>query len=369
MKWWLLAAVVVTTGCANARAARDLALIEESLHACRCLGVGLTTGRDAPGSPERLFLADEKGVRALALDGSTADVWSAPRFERLVRLDAGDFDGDGVTELVVVVQGGRMRSAVLVPGEDGRVRSGGWYHGYLRPIRAADGAWQLVGQRPGGDRPFRGTPEFVTWSADGFEVGEAAGAPPRATLFDWFWLPGEERDRLFVLEETGHLTERDSRSPRSQVWRSDDRPVARPVEIERSYRELLGSEEEEVLRLASPVVIGDRDGVRGALLVGGNGTPVPVLRNLRVLQGGELRWLQTEHRGLTEVVRTPVLGTAMVAGAVWSPDDEHTVWAGLAWTRDPAGFAPPESRVFLFEPERGDVVAPATVAGWAGEAP
>lgn len=354
--------LVLGTGCAHAIAARDLALVEDALHVCRCIGVGLGAGHDVAGGPERLWVADEKGVSAVGLDGAVEPQWAAPRFQRLVRMEAADLDGDGADEWIVVVEGGRMRSAVVAFGPEGRALAGGWFQGYLRPERRTDGTWRLVGQRSGGDRPFRGTPEEVTWTSDGFTVGAALSTPSGSSLFDSFWLPGEARDRLFVLEDSGHLSERDARSPRARLWRSDDRPVARPIEIERSYRELLGSEEEEVLRLPSPVVVGERAGRVGALLVGGNAMPVAVFRNLRVLQGGELRWLEAAHRGLEEVVRTPVLGTAMVAGVLWQPPGRQPLWVGLAWTRDPSGFAPPESRVFLFEPERGDVVSPSAVA-------
>ncbi len=363
----LLILVLLSTGCATARAARELALLEEAVHVCRCVGVGLGAGRDVAGGDELLWVADEAGVSEVALDGTSRRVWTAPKFQRVVRMEVADLDGDGVQEWVVIVLGGRTRSAVIAAGPEGRAPLGGWYFGYLRPVHRPDGSWQLVGQRAGGDRPFRGTPEEVTWTSDGFTSGPAVAAPPGVTLFDWFWLPGEERDRLFTLEPTGHLGERDARSPRARIWRSDDRPVARPVEIERTYRELLGSEDEEVLRLAAPVTNADRQGRPGALLVGGNAMPVAVFRNLRVLQGGELRWMEPAHRGLEEVVRTPVLGTAMVAGTVWQPPGAPPLWAGLAWTRDPSGFAPPESRVFLFETARGDTVAPSRVLAAPGD--
>ncbi len=54
-----------------------------------------------------------------------------------------------------------------------------------------------------------------------------------------------------------------------------------------------------------------------------------------------------------------VLGSAMVAGTSWEPVPGRTVLAGVAWTRDPAGFAPMESRIFLFEPEKGDLLGAA----------
>ncbi len=356
--------LLVLGGCAHdtAAIARNLAQHEEALYGCRCKAVGLASGHDVAGGPELLWLADERRVSRIDGSGTAEEVWVAPTFQEIVRLEAADLDGDGVDEWVVLVQAARMRSHVIALRDGVRQSIGKPWGGYLRPMLDADGTTVLVGQRAGGDRPFRGGVERVAWDAEAgtFKPGERVKLPERFSVFDFFWLPGEP-PRLYGLEETSRLAELDPRSPRAVLWRSDGRPVARPVEVDRTYKELLADEEEETLRLASPVGVEDLDGdgVAEVLLVTGNATPLAVFQNLRVHQGGDLRIYRPEHRGLVEAARTPVLGSAMVAGTSWEPVPGRTVLAGVAWTRDPAGFAPMESRVFLFEPEKGDLLGAA----------
>ena len=134
--------------------------------------------------------------------------------------------------------------------------------------------------------------------------------------------------------------------------------MGRPIEVERTYRDLLGDESEATLRLAPPVRRAELDetGAVGALMVGGTHTPVVVFQNLRVFQGGDLRLMKPTSRGLEEVRRSPLLGRAMVAAAQWRISEDHTVWAAVVWTKNGGGFTKPESRVFLLDPATGDLL-------------
>ena len=46
----------------------------------------------------------------------------------------------------------------------------------------------------------------------------------------------------------------------------------------------------------------------------------------------------------------------MVAATSWTLPDGRAVWAAVVWTRPGGGLARPESRVFLFAPETGDIL-------------
>lgn len=352
---WAGAALLI--GCAGGRpqVAQELALAGDALFVGDVLATGLVTGRDTPDGPELLWLADDHGVQTLTKDGTTEGVWKPPRFSRLLRIEAADLDADGVDEWVVLLDHGHMRSLIVDVDESGaRVQDGKPFSGYLRPLVDATGAVGLVGQRAGADAPFRGQVTHVERTPDGkWKAGESLGFPPDVTVYDFFVLPGGEAGgRLFGADDGGRLIERDPRTPRSVTWRSDDRVAGRPLEIERSYQNLLGESEEASMGLLPPVTLVEG----GALIVGGVHNPVAVLRNLRVWPGGDVRLYAPAARGLEEVRRTPVLGRAVVAATSWNVTPTDTVWAAAVWTRPAGGMTRPESRVFLFNPATGDLL-------------
>ncbi len=354
----LVAAAVAATwslgGCAGSRTqvAQEAALAGDAVFAGDVLATGLASGRDAADGPERLWLADERRVWELSKDAvAPVERWRAPRFSRIVRFEAADLDGDGADEWVVLLDQGRMRSAVVEVAEDGvRSMDGRPFGGYLRPIVGADGALTLVAQHAGADAPFRGQVRRIARTDDGkWKPGESLGLPADVAIFDFFWLDG----RLFGAEASGKLQERDPRSLKAVLWRSDVRVAGRPLEIERSYQNMLGEEQEAGLRLLPPWVrVGDGE----LILAGGVHNPVAMLRDLRVWQGGDVRLMRLADRGLEEVRRTPLLGRAVVAVADWEIAEGEHVWAAAVWTRAAGGFVKPESRVFLFDPETGNLL-------------
>jgi hypothetical protein len=351
---------LASCGQGRGAAARDLALTGQALWTGDLGIVGLDAGRDEPGGTERLWMAEAKGIHLLATDGSATVAWKPPRFARIIRFEAADLDGDGVDEWVVVMDQGRIRSVVVELRDGQRQTRGKPWNGFLRPVVGADGGVTLAGQRAGGDAPFRGPVIGVQREEKGWVAGEQVGLPPGVSVFDYAWLPeGPERPaRLFSFAEGGFMEERDARSPRAIVWRSDDRFVSRPVELDREYRNMLGEQEGTTLRLAPPVSIvdEDEDGAPELLMVGGTQTPVVVFENLRVYQGGDARLLTPTSRGVEETRRSPLLGRAMVAVTPWSPVAGERVWAAAVWTRMSSGFVRPESRVFLLDPATGDLV-------------
>lgn len=355
--------LVVVAGCAHAQSAQDTALGAVELYQGRVLAVGIAAGRDGADQPQKLWLAEERGVHELGPEGAV-QVWKPPRFTRILRLQAADLDGDGADEWVVLIDQGRMRSLIVGVGPEGRTTLGRPWNGWLRPVQRADGSWELVGQRSGGERSFRGPNKRVTLQADGSLLeGERLDLPPNLAVYDWFEVPeppseeGEEpRLRLFSVEESGKLVERDPRSPRAITWRGDERVAGRIVEATRVSQSMLGDEEELVVRLLPPVAAADADGRPGVLLVGGTQTPVAVLRGLRIFQGGDVRLLVPDDRGLREVRRTPLVGRAVVAATTWEIEPGRTVWAAAVWMKVAGGFERPESRVFLFDPATGDLV-------------
>jgi hypothetical protein len=340
--------------------AQDRALAGDAIFVGPVLVTGLTTGRDAADGPEQLWLADEKRVVRLRLGEEPVELWKAPVFSRLLRLEAADLDGDGVDEWVVLLDQGRMRSLVVRLDEDGvRVQDGRPFSGYLRPLLRASGDVILVGQRAGAEVPFRGQIHRVERTDHGgWRSGESLPLPADVSIYEFFVVPtGEEGGRLFGAEEGGKLIERDPRNPRAVIWRSDERVAGRPLEVDRTYQNLLGETQEEVLRLLPPVSVLDAGGDGDLLLVGGVHNPVAVLQNLRIWQGGDVRLYKLSSRGLEEVRRTPLVGRAVVAATRWQIGPHHAVWAAAVWTRPAGGMTRPESRVFLFDPATGDLLA------------
>lgn len=352
-------------GCASlqrARGASQAAQEAPSLSTCSCLVVSLASGHLGPDSPEQLWMADERSVHRVGTDGSLEELWTAPRFSRVLRLEAADLDGDGRSEWVVLLDTGRFRSHVL------RWDGAAWqpsrpWAGFLRPVRDREGTLQLLGQGSGGARPFSGEIVEVSMDAEGaLSGGSPVEAPPEVLLYDYFWLPGEQA-RLFVLEEDGGITERDPRSPAAVLWRSEERVVARPVEVEREVRDLLGDLREQHFRLAPPprLVQLDQDPELELLLVTGPPRPKVAFENLRLAGGGDVRALDPAARGLVELHRTPLLGRFL--SSVWAGAWEgREVWLAAVWTRDAGGFVRPESRVFLFDPSTGNLVPPKAAA-------
>jgi hypothetical protein len=352
---------LLASGCGHGRgaAAQDLALSGQAMHVASVEAVGLAAGRDVAHGPEQLWMAEGRGVHRLAADGSSELAWKPPAFSKVLRFEVADLDADGVDEWVLLLDQGRLRSVVVGLREGERVALGRPWNGYLRPLIDPEGEIVLVGQRAGADGPWRGPVWTVAIGEDwALEPGEQLGLPPTVPVYDFLWLPAtpDKPARLFSLGETGHLEERDPRSPRAVIWRSDDRFVGRPVEVERDYRDMLGDERETMLRLAPPVSLVQEDGVTRLLLVGGVQTPVVVFENLRVYQGGDARLLEPVQRGVEELRRSPLLGRAMVALAPWEPTPGERVWAAVVWTKTGSGFVKPESRVFLLDPATGDLV-------------
>lgn len=366
-RWALLGLTIVglvglLASCGHGRgaAARDLAMTGQALWVGDLGAVGLDSGRDAPDGPELLWLAEGRGVHTVGADGVAVLAWKPPKFARIIRFEAADLDGDGAHEWVVVMDQGRIRSVLITVEQGQRVAAGRPWNGFLRPVIGPDGQPRLEGQRAGGDAPFRGPVIAVEQGEKGWDAGEPVGLPPGVSLFDFAWLPEavDRPARLFSFDSSGFLEERDARSPRAIIWRSPDRFVGRPVELDREYRNMLGEEEGTTLRLAPPtsLVDEDGDGAPELLMVGGTQTPVVVFENLRVYQGGDVRLLTPAARGAEETRRSPLLGRAMVAVCPWSPAPGERVWAAAVWTRLGSGFVRPESRIFLLDPATGDLL-------------
>lgn len=349
-------------GCGHGQAAGacDLALAGPSAWVGAVEAVGLASGFDFPGGPERLWLAEPRGVHAIGADGQDEVVWTPPRFSTIVRFEVADLDGDGVHEWVVILDQGRIRSLVVGVDSGRRSATGRPWNGFLRPFVDGQGSAGLVGQRCSGDEPFQGPIVRIERGPGGdLAARDALGLPAGLSVFDFAWLPsGPGRPaRLFSFSEAGHAEERDARSPQAVIWRSDERFLARPVEIRREYRDMLGEARTTSIRLAPPAILVDEDADSSPeiLVVGGAQVPVVVFEDLRVWQGGDARLLAPAARGLVELRRSPLLGRAMVAVAPWHPTPDRRVWAVAVWTRIGSGFARPESRVFLLDPATGDL--------------
>jgi len=342
-------------GCATLKASRSAAQSAPSFATCECKVVSLTAGRLAAGEEERLWVADEKRIQELAPDGSLKTVWEVPRFVRLLRLEAADLDGDGVSEWVVLYDTGRFRSHVLRWSGESWESSKPWA-GFLRPVLGADGAVRLLGQSTSRIGFHAAHIVEVERKDDGgLAAGERVAVAPGGFLYDFFWVGGE-RPRLFVLEEDGSITERDPRSPSAVMWRSDERFVARPVEQRRSSRDMLGETEDDTVRLAPPVVVTqlNEGSDPEVLLVTGPPTPMFAFENFRIPGGGDVRVFALGQRGLEERARTPLLGLEL--SATWAGEiGGEVLWLGAVWTKDAGGFAKPESRIFRFEPASGDL--------------
>jgi len=289
----------------------------------------------------------------LAPDGTLTEVWEVPRFARLLRLEAADLDGDGIVEWVVLYDTGRFRSHVLRWTGDSWESSKPWA-GFLRPDAQAGEKTRLLGQSAGSGR-FHGERIVEITEAEGKLVaGEQVVVAPGVFLYDFFWVPGE-RPRLFVLEEGGSISERDPRSPRAVLWRSEERIVARPLELRRSSRDMLGESTEDTIRFAPPVVLAqwDDDPTPEVFLVTGPAVPMFAFENLRISGGGDVRVFDVGERGLQELVRTPLLGLDL--SATWAGQFQgELLWIASVWMKDLGGFAKPESRLFRFNPSSGD---------------
>jgi hypothetical protein len=222
-------------------------------------------------------------------------------------------------------------------------------------VLSPDGSVQLLGQGSGGPRFHAEAVVEVALGADGkLTPGDRVSVVSGLFLYDFFWVPGD-RPRLFVLEQDGSISERDPRSPSALLWRLPERIVARPLELRRSSRDMLGSVEESRVRLAPPVVVAQLDDGPEfeVLIVTGPPTPLFAFENLRIPRGGDVRIFEVGPRGLQERVRTPLLGLDL--SATWAGEiADQVVWLGAVWTKDSGGFTKPESRVFRFDLASGD---------------
>lgn len=327
----------------------------------------LAHGRD--GGPEDVLWAASPGaVWAIDGAGQAAVVWSPPRFTRILHLEAAQLDDDAPTEWVVILDGGRIRSEVVEWDGVRKITGKPWF-GFARP--AWDGEkTRLLGQKAGGERPFWGHIEWLDRDGDGALVPSSdLGVQDSVNLFEVH--PGASSGgmRILAFEPSGQLAERSAQRPKDVLWRSDDRPVGRPVVADRSYTNLLGEERGEVLSIPPPPEWADLDG-DGALdlLVAGNpGPPVRVFENLLALQGGDLRFYQWKERGVLEVRRTQLVGRAVTGVAAWTWRG-RPVWVAAVWTRLRGGFAPAETRLLLFDPATGEALS-ADAAGAATAGP
>ncbi|GEM_PF-2080218 len=357
-----LALALALVGCAGLEQARKDALAADALWTCRCAVAGVAAGRSAPDGPEHLWVAAGREILRLDPDGTAETLWTAPPFSEVIRFEALDLDADGVDEWVVVLDVGNVRGEVIEVVDGARRRRGKAYAGWLRAW-SGEGGPMVLGQRAGGDRPYWGTVSRLGLDDQGRWQPVEGGPdyPPRVGIFDPFTL-ADAPGRRFGLREDGRVVEYGPvtglASP--EQWVSDGRPVGRPVEVERTFRSVLGEEEESVVRLPPPVVA--RPG-GGALVVAGTPAAVAVFEDFVVHRGGEVRAISAApDRGATWGVRTPVVGRAITAATPWTPAG-RTVWAAGVWTRAPQEFGPPESRVLLFDPATGDPVDRAALAG------
>lgn len=349
--------VLQLAGCATlqrGRAALDTARAVPSLSIFDSKIVSLAVGTLAADETPRIWVAEEKRILEFEPGGSLKVVWEVPRFARLLRLEAADLDGDGVVEWILLYDTGRFRSHVLRWNGESWESSRAW-PGFLRPQAQAGGKTKLLGQSAGGNR-FHG--ERIVEVAETGEgklvAGDRVVVAPGVFLYDFFWVPGEH-PRLFVLEESGSISERDPRSPRAVLWRSEERIVARPLELRRSSRDMLGESTENTVRLAPPVVLAqwDDDPTPEVFLVTGPAVPMFAFENLKLSGGGDVRVFEVGERGLTEQVRTPLLGLDL--SATWAGQYKgELLWLGSVWMKDLGGFSKPESRLFRFAPASGD---------------
>lgn len=363
----LAAAGLLVGGCAHGRAgeAREAARTGLPLLVGSFEAQGLAVAARTPGAEDELWLADEKAVLQLDSEGGTSRAWKPPGFARILRIDGGDIDGDGQDELLVLADAGRVRAWILGWGADGWAPIAPPWAGWLRIAPGPLGAPVLIGSRVAPGSP-RAALERVELRDGKLVVAEPLGLPPGLSVFDVAWIPQGDRVRLITLESNDRIAERDPRSPRSLLWRTDGRPVARPVEVERTDRDLLGEQVRSTIRLAAPThtLDIDGDGQLELLVIGGNATPVAVLENLRVYEGGDVRVYSLAERGLVESVRTPILGVQMLAAAPWRYGGRDVLVAAV-WTRKGGGFVRPETRVFLFDSRTGDLLDPATLGSEA----
>lgn len=341
-------------GCAATREAVDRARSGAAYAVHPGAAVGLFSGRDHAEGPAALWLVDERGVYSLGGAAPTL-VWKAPRFATVLHGEAADLDGDGVTEWIVVLDAGRIRSEVIGLKDGARVRVGAPWFGYARPALGMPDPGLLLVQKAGGDRPFWGPPSFARWTAEGIEPAAAISVQDGVSLFDLFWLPVDGRSRLFTGEQSGQIAERHHERTKEVLWRSEDRPWGRPVVLDREYRDLLGETREEGVGLATAPLVGDLDGdnVAEVWIAGHPLPPVRMFESLTGLPGGDVRRLDAASRGLDERIRSALVGRAIV-GVAAIEHGGRTVIAAAVWTRLRGGFERPETRVLLFDPVTGD---------------
>jgi hypothetical protein len=338
-----------------------LAAGHDALWSCQCQVTGLATGYDSRGGDQVIWVAAGRDVHAVGPGQDPVVVWSGPRFSRIVRLEAADLDGDGISEWLVVLVANSVRSIVVGMRDGKREALPRPWNGYLRTLVDADGSSLLVGQSGAGDRDFWGPLYRVELSDAGkLSRGERLDLPAGLPLYDFFWLPGSggEQARLFSVEETDQLAERDARSPKARIWRSDNRIVARPVELEREFRGYFGEVKEQFVRLTAPIEVSDADGDGSyeALLVAGLAKPAVVFENMRFHQGGDVRRLRAGPRGLEETYRSPLMGRAVAAASSWTSPSGRRFLVAAVWTRHRAIFKGPESRLLLLDASSGDLL-------------
>jgi hypothetical protein len=358
--------IAFVLGCAHtqeaverARGVEPLAVFPEEIHS-------LTHGVGGTEDESVLWAASATRVWELAPGAPPREAWKAPRFARILHLEAAQLDDDVTSEWVVVLDAGRVRGEIVDAQGGVRVSGKPWY-GFLRPVDDG-GKARLIGQKAGGDRPFWGPIQWIDRAADGTLTHQGdIGVPDTVSLFDLHPTSTSKGPRWLAWEQSGQLAERNPARPRDVTWRGDDRPVGRPVAVDRSYTNLLGEERAEALTI-SPAPDArdlDGDGTPEILVAGNPSPPVRIMENLLALQGGDVRLYAWKERGLTELARSPLVGRAVVGVAHWRCAD-RPVWVAAVWTRLSGGFVPAETRLLTFDPTTGD---PITCAGGAAAAP
>tara|TARA_Y100001968_G_scaffold221878_1_gene204714 strand:+ start:186 stop:764 length:579 start_codon:yes stop_codon:yes gene_type:complete len=135
------------------------------------------------------------------------------------------------------------------------------------------------------------------------------------------------------------------------------------VEFERDVRGYFGEQDEERIRLSAPVHVlpAGSDGTFELLTVGRPPPPTVVFEELRFYEGGDVRLLASQPRGVVELRRSPLFGRQVVAVAPWTAPSGRRLWVAAVWTRVRTLFSKSESRILALDPVNADLL-PAALA-------
>ena len=197
-------------------------------------GAAMAVGEFTGDGTMKLAISDGQGVYIYDVDRSGIKQIASipgPATDRIIALDAGDINGNGVAEIFVtnypesgMIDPGRVNSYVLEYQNGKFVKIWQDVRLHFRVMEVAGGGTQLYAQAAGEDAPFDGPVRRYSWLGNRYVPGEAVPLPkafPNIYGFSLADLDGDGTSKILVLDGQDYLRIYDRSG--SEIYRSSDR--------------------------------------------------------------------------------------------------------------------------------------------------